>query len=96
MEEKLNTQLIAVTLGDLVEVLKPLLGIKDESSTKGVEDSKMYVHGVKGLAKLLNCSISTAQRRISSGLLDGCIVRTGRIIMIDREAALQILKGGRS
>ncbi len=95
MEEKLNTQLIAVTLGDLVEALKPLLGIKDESSTKGVEQSKKYVYGVKGLAKLLNCSIATAQRRISSGVLDSCTIRTGRIIMIDKEAALQILKGGR-
>ena len=79
-----------------MEVLLSIVGQNtDGSDVKTAEPEKKYVYGVKGLAKLLNCSISTAQRRISSGILDKCIIRTGRVIMIDRDMALAILKGGK-
>lgn len=78
-----------------MEVLLPAVGFQPETSkSKDEEKGKKYVYGVAGLAKLLGCSISTAQRRISSGKLDKCIIRNGRLIIIDRAAAIQILKGG--
>ena len=87
--------LMMLTVGELMEVLLSIVGQKtDGSDVKAADPEKKYVYGVKGLAKLLNCSISTAQRRISSGILDKCIIRTGRVIMIDRDIALAILKGG--
>lgn len=84
-----------LTIGELMEVLLPAIGLKtDGSDVKTEEQGKKYVYGVAGLAKLLGCSTATAQRRISSGKIDECIIRTGRIIMIDRDAVLEILKGG--
>lgn len=91
-----NKPLMMLTVEELMEVLLPAIGIKtDESDSQGPDKEKKYVYGVAGLAKLLGCSIATAQRRISSGKIDECIIRTGRIIMIDREAVLEILKGGK-
>lgn len=95
-EEIKKKPLVMLTVGELVEVLQPVIGQKaDDYVAKVAEQEKKYVYGVAGLAKLLGCSIATAQRRISSGKLDKCIIRTGRIIVIDRDSALEILKGGK-
>lgn len=86
-----------MTAGELVDVIHMALGINAEDSKPEVmEKGKKYVYGVNGLAKLLGCSIATAQRRISSGILDNCIIRSGRLIVIDKEAAIQTLKGGKA
>lgn len=84
-----------LTIEELMEVLLPAIGIKTDGADLKVPDKeKKYVYGVAGLAKLLGCSIATAQRRISSGKIDQCIIRSGRIIMIERDAVLDVLKGG--
>lgn len=78
-----------------MEALQPAIGSHtDVSKPHGEETSDKYVYGVAGLAKLLGCSVATAQRRISSGQIDKCIIRTGRLIIIDRDAVLKTLKGG--
>ena len=63
------------TLGDLVEVLKEELGFASESGNDEKDNifpsgGKHYVRGMKELAKALHCSISTAQRIKSSGVID--------------------------
>lgn len=95
-EDIQNKPIMMLTIGELMEVLLPAIGLKtDCSDVKSEKQGKKYVYGVAGLAKLLGCSTATAQRRISSGKIDACIIRTGRIIMIDRDAVLEILKGGK-
>lgn len=85
-----------LTAGELAEALLSVFGQKtDGSNAKVTEQGKKYVYGVAGLAKLLGCSKATAQRRISSGKIDACIIRSGRLIMIDRDAVLEVLKGGK-
>lgn len=96
-EDIKNKPIMMLTVGELVEVLQPVIGQKaDDSVAKVAEQGKKYVYGVAGLAKLLGCSIATAQRRISSGKIDKCVIRSGRLIMIDKEAVLEILKGGKA
>ena len=96
IEEIKSKPILMLTVGELVEVLKPVIGqTADGSNVKAEEQEKKYVYGVAGLAKLLGCSIATAQRRISSGKIDECIIRSGRLIMIDKEAVIKILKGGK-
>ncbi|MDE6335270.1 MAG: DUF3853 family protein [Muribaculaceae bacterium] len=98
MEETIkNRPIMMLTVGELMEVLLPAIGFQaDNSKSMDEENGKKYVYGVAGLAKLLGCSVSTAQRRISSGKLDKCIIRSGRLIVIDRDAVLQTLKGGKT
>ena len=49
-----------------------------------------YEYGLKGLAKILGCSISKASEKKSSGILDEAIIQNGNIIIIDKEKALQL------
>ncbi len=64
------------------------------SSQKSSENNqkKTYVYGIRGIANLINRSISTANRIKKSGILDDAIIQHGRTIMVDSEKALQLLK----
>ena len=78
------------TLGDLVEVLKEELGFASDNIFPS--GGKHYVRGMKELAKALHCSISTAQRIKSSGVIDAAISQNGKVVVIDVERALDILR----
>lgn len=58
--------------------------------SKGVSVEKKYEYGLKGLAKILGCSVSKASEVKSSGLLDKAIIQNGNIIIIDKEMALAL------
>ena len=49
-----------------------------------------YEYGLKGLAKILGCSVSKASEIKSSGVLDEAIIQNGNIIIVDKEKALQL------
>ena len=58
--------------------------------SKLINTEKNYEFGLKGLAKILGCSISKASEVKRSGLLDDAIVQNGKIIVIDKDKALQL------
>ncbi|AZA53780.1 MULTISPECIES: DUF3853 family protein [Chryseobacterium group] len=58
--------------------------------SKKINSEKKYEYGLKGLAKMLGCSISKASEIKSSGLLDDAIIQKGNIIIIDKEKALAL------
>ena len=58
--------------------------------SKNINSEKKYEFGLKGLAKMLGCSISKASEIKSSGLLDDAIIQNGNIIIIDKEKALAL------
>lgn len=58
--------------------------------SKNVTLEKKYEYGLKGLAKILGCSVSKASGIKSSGILDDAIIQNGNIIIIDKEKALQL------
>ena len=58
--------------------------------SKKINSEKKYEYGLKGLAKMLGCSISKASEIKSSGLLDDAIIQNGNIIIIDKEKALEL------
>ncbi|MCG2793409.1 MAG: DUF3853 family protein [Weeksellaceae bacterium] len=58
--------------------------------SKKINSEKKYEFGLKGLAKMLGCSISKASEIKSSGLLDDAIIQNGNIIIIDKEKALAL------
>lgn len=53
---------------------------------------KEYVYGIRGIANLMNCSISTANRIKKKGILDDAIIQQGRTIMVEVDKALELLK----
>jgi hypothetical protein len=60
------------------------------SINKGSVSEKKYEYGLKGLAKILGCSVSKASEVKASGILDEAIIQNRNIIIIDKEKALAL------
>ncbi len=85
--------LFQATIGDLKEALTMALrDIELESEGKTKSAPKRYVYGIAGIAKLFNCSESTAQKIKSSGEIDDAISQIGDIIIVDGDYALDLLR----
>ena len=57
---------------------------------KVLNTEKKYEYGLKGIAKMLGCSLSKASEIKSSGILDEAIIQNGNIIIVDKDKALQL------
>lgn len=92
MAEKL---LLNTSLEEFIEALRIGLGLgllqEEEPHT---EDSpkKHYIYGMKGLAQLLGCSLATANRIKKSGVINAAIAQNGKIIVIDADLAMDLLR----
>jgi hypothetical protein len=73
-----------------------LLHLIESSSTKKLEQSpvetssKKYVYGLRGIAKILGVSTSTASRIKNEGIIKDAIIQNGRTIIVDAELALKL------
>ncbi len=82
-----NTRIIDLTVGELVE----LLGTIKETPQKAPQmPDRRLVYGILGIAKLFNCSMTTANRIKASGRIDKAIKQHGRIIVVDADLALEL------
>jgi len=86
----LNTPIWQLTVGEFIE-LQQRIYPKTQSEEKKPE-RKRLVYGIKGLAKLLSCSTTTAQRIKNEGVIDKAITQFGRKIIIDADMALKLIK----
>ena len=79
-----------------VEEFLDLAGEKFARLTTGINDElppkKRLVYGLAGLSQLLGCSHSTAARIKKSGVIAPAIHQTGKIIVIDADLALDLMK----
>ncbi len=86
--------LLNSSLEEFIEALRTGLGLsfhgEDEPHTNK-SPKKHYIYGMKGLAQLLGCSLSTANRIKKSGAIDAAIAQKGKIIVIDADLALDLL-----
>jgi hypothetical protein len=84
-----STRIIDLTVGDLLEII---------GKTPTVETSHMptpekrFVYGINGIAKLFDCSKTTASRIKASGKIDGAVLQLGRKIIVDADLALELIK----
>ena len=90
----LNSRVIDLTLGELLEAVedrvKELLPQPEKK-----QDDKRFVYGLKGLAKLLGCSKTTAARLKASGKYDEAITQIGALLLIDPDKVLEIAKSSK-
>ena len=86
-----NTRIIDLTLGELLEAVeekvKELLPKQEQQ-----QEDKRFVYGLKGLAKLLGCSKTTAARVKATGNYDEAITQIGALLIIDADKVLEIAK----
>lgn len=84
-------RIIDMTAGEFAEVLYSVmqrLSNKEEERTA----KRNLVYGIAGIAQLFNCSMTTANRIKASGKIDQAISQTGRMITVDADLALQLMK----
>lgn len=88
----LNTRIIDLTLGELLEAVESRVKEILPQQEKQPEDRR-FVYGLRGLAKLLGCSKTTAARLKASGKYDEAITQIGALLIIDPDKVLEIAKG---
>ncbi|MCH5214122.1 MAG: DUF3853 family protein [Muribaculaceae bacterium] len=97
MENPLVTCTVEEFLDLAVEKFAQFVAAEDDR--KPVK--KNLVYGLAGLRDLLGCSLSTAARIKKSGVLNAAIHQTGKLIVVDADLALELMrlqnkrKGGR-
>lgn len=88
-----SKRIVDATLSDLKSLVHDLLL---EQSLAPVEDmnatKKNYVYGLQGIAQLFSCSVSTACRIKQSGVLDPAISQVNRLLVVDADYALDLVK----
>ena len=85
----LNTRIIDLTLGELLEAIESKL---QANQPQPESQDKNYVYGLKGMAKLLGCSKTTASRLKATGLYGEAITQIGALLIIDGDRLLEIAK----
>ena len=81
-----NKPLWQLTVGELLDLLD-----SRKPTSEPTTPEKKIVYGLKGIAQLFGCSVSTAQRIKNSGKIDKAITQVGRKIIIDADKALQLI-----
>ena len=89
-----NTRIIDLTAGQLLDLLKG--GIEAPAPQPPTLPKKNLVYGIGGIAQLFNCSMTTAHRIKSSGLIDKAIAQYGHTIAVDADLALQLMAESKS
>ena len=88
----LNTRIIDLTLGELLEAVEHRVKLATNASKEPAKSDKNFVYGLKGLAKLLGCSKTTAARVKATGDYDEAITQIGALLIIDADKVLEIAK----
>lgn len=77
-----------MTKGELMD----LLGKQQIITTDNTPREKRLVYGIAGIAQIFNCSMTTANRIKASGKINKAIFQCGRMITIDADLALELMK----
>lgn len=78
-----HTPLWQLTVGEFIELQKHI---------HSISANQKYEYGIKGLAKVLSCSKSKAEKVKKSGVLDKAIYQQGRTIIVDKEKVMECLR----
>lgn len=90
-----ETSLITATLSDLVLALREAAQEErsaTETKVKGGDTSDAYAVGIQGLADLLHCSLSTANRRRKEGVFNEATYKSKNILLFDKAKVMEIIK----
>ncbi len=80
-----------LTVGEFLELTKSTIPEKVVEAYIPPEGRNME-YGIAGIARIFNCSMTTANRIKQSGKIDKAISQSGRKIAIDVDLALSLFK----
>lgn len=88
----MNKALITCTVEEFLDAAAERFGLTLDDHQEEQRKKRNLVYGLSGLSQLLGCSTSTAARIKKSGVLDPAIHQTGKIIVVDADLALDLMK----
>lgn len=93
MEKKYEDMpLWQLSVSELKLMITKLLDDKLNALEERGQKTTTRVYGIRGLADLLHCSMTTANHIKRLGIIDDAITQVGRKIVIDADKAIQLLK----
>ena len=97
MEIDRNRHLFELTVGEYIDMMESILNTADKKEEYGEDSDKPKLeYGIAGIARIFNCSISTANRIKASGKIDKAILQRGRLIVIDVNKAIELFGEAKS
>ena len=92
-QHTLNDRVVDATIGELVDMIaEHITPIIEQRIKEQQPTNRNYVYGLKGLARLLGCSKTTASRLRTSGDYDDAITQVGAMLIIDADKVLEIAR----
>lgn len=95
MPAKINdaTRIIDLTVGQLEDLTRAWVRSEVASAKAGQDhQDKRHVYGLRGLAKLLGCSVTRACQINTSGVIEPALTRLGNLLIYDADMVLDLLK----
>ena len=94
MEIDKEKALFQLSVGEFIDLMDSIIH-KPNTIQEDVKQEHRLEYGIAGIARIFNCSISTANRIKASGKIDKAISQRGRLIVIDADKALQLFNDTR-
>ena len=88
----MNTPIWQLTVGEFIELQERFRRIDEPVEKVEVKPEKRLVCGLKGIASIFQCSITTAQKIKNDGVIDKAITQLGKKIIVDADLALKLAK----
>ncbi len=88
MSFDLNKPIWQLTVGEFLELTNQVATVTVDNTPR----ERRLVYGIAGIAQLFNCSMTTANRIKASGKISQAISQCGRIITVDADRALELMK----
>lgn len=88
------TRIVDLTVGQLEDLTRAWVR-SEVASAKGTADDhqdKRHVYGLKGLARLLGCSKTTACKLNTSGVIDPARTQLGNLLIFDADLVLALVR----
>lgn len=89
---KNEQSILTATLGDLVEAIQEGLGLAMTDAPAEDTTPKRLVYGYAGIKELLGCGDTAVWRLLKSGVIDAAVSKHGKIIVVDADLALELLR----
>lgn len=91
MEIDKNKALFQLSVGEFIDLMDSIINKStSEKASQDTPNERRLEYGIAGIARIFNCSISTANRIKASGKIDKAISQRGRLIVIDVEKAIRL------
>lgn len=87
--------IFSLTGAEFILLQRSLFNNLEENKNDTLNDTRKYAYGIRGISKIFDCSVSTANRIKKSGVIDEAIIQNGRKIIIDVDQALELIKNSK-